>query len=49
MVNITYTETSSDTIYTPDNGGDPVIYNAGDMAFSEFLIAARVHSPPVSR
>jgi hypothetical protein len=34
MVNITYTEASSDMIYTPDDGSDPVLYNAGDMAFS---------------
>ena len=45
MVNITYTETSSDTIYTPDNGGEQVIYNAGDMAFSESARCPRHPSP----
>jgi hypothetical protein len=35
-MNLTYTETSGDLVYTPE-GADavPVIYNNGDMAFSE--------------
>ncbi|KAK8847538.1 hypothetical protein IAR55_005396 [Kwoniella newhampshirensis] len=33
MVNATYTETSQDILYYPDDGSDPVIYNLGDMAW----------------
>lgn len=34
MVNVTYTESSSDMIYTADDGTQ-YLYNLGDMSFSE--------------
>jgi hypothetical protein len=34
MVNVTYTPTSSDLVYYEDDGTE-VIYNLGDMAWSE--------------
>lgn len=33
MVNVTYTETSSDMVYYPDDGTDAVLYNLGDIAW----------------
>ena len=35
MVNVSYTDTSGDLVYFPDDGSDQVIYNLGDMAWSE--------------
>jgi hypothetical protein len=36
MVNVTYTPASSDLVYYQDDGTE-VIYNLGDMAWSELL------------
>jgi hypothetical protein len=41
MVNVTYTPTSSDLLYNQEDGTE-VIYNLGDMAWSE------LHHPLVS-
>jgi hypothetical protein len=35
MVNVTYTETSSDLVYY-EADGTPIIYNLGDMAWSTY-------------
>lgn len=35
MVNISYTETSGDMMYYPDDGSTPVLYNLGDIAWSK--------------
>lgn len=40
MVNMTYTESSSDMIYTADDGTQ-YLYNLGDMSFGESH-----HHPP---